>query len=201
MFTDRSFAQVYHELSKDKVGVIKTMKSAIFRRRITKRRLIVAASPWYIYNTPVKQEIFKRGLLELKDNWPDYELIFCPHPLESSNELIELVKKLGFKYKKNKTSSLAVSASIVVGGHSSILFECSNNSIPTFQLKELCIEPEKRLIDGVPQLLSKELSPKVLYETRATAVSSVYNDDENALNKDVDNILKFLGADKRSTLK
>ena len=192
MFTDRSFELICSELSEEKVGLVKTMKSAVFKRRPSKRKVIVAASPWYIYNTPVKKERLKCGLLELRENWPDYELIFCPHPLENSNELMSLVKDLGFKYNAGKTSALVVNASVVVGGHSSILFECSKNSIPTFQLKELCIEPEKRLIDGVRQISSKDLSPKLLDEFTSPIVSSVSNHDENALNKDVDTLLEFL---------
>ena len=162
VFTSYSFTNLASNLPRSKVGLLENLKIGILKSKTPCRKLVVASSPFYIYDNEEKIEIFKKSFQNLKLNWPDYELVYCAHPLEKDPNIKIYLEKIGFRYVSGQTHSEAQTAAIVVGGHSSFLFECAVNSIPVFQIKEHCINPLERLIDDVPQLASEKIVPNLI---------------------------------------
>lgn len=100
---------------------------------------------------------FKNSLDLIRLKFSEENIVYCTHPSGSPNELVEYANALNFKVSKKSTYKEAKSAKLILGGDTSFLLEAIISGIPTFQLKEHCLEPKLARMEGVPQISNQGL--------------------------------------------
>lgn len=142
-------------LRKNKAFYIEGIKSNIIER-VSDDKIIFASSPFKIIKTNNYEKIFFRMLRDL-NRLNLKQLIFCPHPEEDDLNLFRFLKKMKIKISKD-LYDVTKYAYLVLGSHSSFLFESYSSGIPTAQISDICSNPkEHQKISGVPQIYFDDL--------------------------------------------
>ena len=89
------------------------------------------------------------------------KLIYCMHPEDSKTELSKLFKNLKITISAKSIYNEATKAKIVLGSHSSFLFESIKSGIKAIQIKDICINPKQQKIEGVPQIKFEKFFNKI----------------------------------------
>ena len=72
------------------------------------------------------------------------KLIYCMHSEDSKTELSKLFKNLKITISAKSIYNEATKAKIVLGSHSSFLFESIKSGIKAIQIKDICINPKQQ---------------------------------------------------------
>jgi hypothetical protein len=124
-------------------------------------RVLVVGSPLYQYQTtPEYFRTFERAISalgQIKDGL-NLEVVFKPHPLETSHELLEeILKKHGIKIVLDDVYELASNSLAVCGGLTSFLYEARQSGLVVVQLDEFSVFEPSEGYEGVPRCSATKL--------------------------------------------
>lgn len=131
---------------------IEGIKLKIIKRKSVAKKILFVASPFKIVKSNNYVDNFIKIIKSIKELSQEDNFIFCPHPSEKDKDLFKILSNLQINISK-KTYEEAKAAKLVIGTHSSFLFESHNSGIQTVQIRDLCSNPKQhQAIEGIPQL-------------------------------------------------
>lgn len=147
--TELLINSTYQKKVSEKIAGI---KNNIVKKNPYRNNILFAASPVNQIIKNKKKKIFLKILKYLSQMAKPAKLIYCMHPEDSKTELSKLFKNLKITISAKSIYNEATKAKIVLGSHSSFLFESIKSGIKAIQIKDICINPKQQKIEGVPQI-------------------------------------------------
>lgn len=147
----------------------------ILKNKFIRNKIIFAASPINLYATRNYISEYLSILSRLSKICINYDLIFCPHPQDCNLKKYEIIR-IGFKWSNRNIYKEAKDAKLIIGSHTSFLYEAENSGFPVIQLKDICFNEKttsknnQRLMDinylekvGINNIID-EYEPKYINE-------------------------------------
>ena len=152
----------------------------ILKNKFSKNKIIFAASPINLYANRNYISEYLSILNRLSKICINYDLIFCPHPQDSNLIKYEVIS-IGFKWSKRNIYTEAKDARLIIGSHSSFLYEAEKSGFPVIQIKDICFNEKttsknnKKLMDmnylekvGINNIIKK-------YELKCIKKNNLHN--------------------------
>lgn len=122
------------------------------------KKLCIIGSPLYDQDNNMLPKI-SSAINRIKTALPkEFNIVYCPHPAESPEVIRHLRSECKISTSENGSISEILTSNLIVGGNTSLLFECSESGLNCFQIKELCLNEEINKLEGVTVIDITELS-------------------------------------------
>jgi len=165
VWSKKSETLINKNLKSRKAEFLKGIKYGIIQPKKKPKNILFVASPYKTIIKSNKNKIFNNILKTLKLNSSPGRLVYCAHPEDYRNNVLKrLLIKNQIIYSKNSAYYEASNARVVLGSHSSFLFESKACGIPTFQIKDICVHPKRQKDESVKQIRFAQLINKKIFK-------------------------------------
>ena len=156
VWAEQTKTHIENCLNKKKAIEFIGIKKNIIQKKKIKNKILFVASPSLMYKKADKLDFYLENLKQIQNLIGNNKLVFIPHSQESP-DFINKIKDIGIKLSSKNLYHEAASSKIILGAHTSFLFESAQCDIPTIQIKELCFNKNLQKMDNVPQLSIKKI--------------------------------------------